>query len=71
MGKKSRPKLTFHEIIPQLTAQERGRRIEEFTHILAAVAQETGAMKGYGGCRYHTDSNMLEIFVETVDEGGG
>lgn len=70
MAKKSRPKLTFHEIIPELTAQERGRRIEEFTQILASVAQETGTLKGYGGCRYHTDSNMLEIFVESAEEGG-
>lgn len=70
MAKKNRPSLTFHEIYPEITPEERGRNIEQFIHTLAAVAKETGTIKGYGGCQYHTDTDLLEIFVEPVEEGG-
>lgn len=70
MAKKNRPKLKFHEIIPDIFPEERGRRIEEFFNTLAAVGTEAGTVKGYGGCNYHIDTDMLEIFVEPTEEGG-
>lgn len=70
MARKNRPELKFHEIIPDLLPEERAGRIEEFFGTLAAVGKETGTVKGYRGCRYHTDTEMLEIFVESAKEGG-
>jgi hypothetical protein len=50
--------LNVTEIIPDLTPEERARRIERFVDTLAKATGE----KGYVGCKYFPDKRV-EVYI--------
>jgi len=58
-GRREPLTLTFREIVPALTPEERAARIERFADVLAAATGETG----YAGCSYFPDQNRGEVYV--------
>ncbi len=47
-------------IIPNLTHEERARRMENFFDILS----RTTGVKGYVGCKANSEENSVEIFID-------
>lgn len=52
-------KLTFTEVTPALTPEERAGRIEIFIDTMAKAA----GVKGYAGCKYFPDQERGEIYL--------
>lgn len=57
--RKEATKLTIVEIIPDLTPEERARRVERFVDTLARVNDITG----YAGCKYFPDKGYGEVYI--------
>lgn len=60
MGKRKKPyepKIT--EIIPDLTPEERARRLERFVDTLAKAS----GVKGYVGCKYFPERGRGEVYI--------
>lgn len=53
-------KLTFTEVVPDLTPEERARRIECF---IDTLAKATGT-KGYVGCKFFPEENRGVVYID-------
>lgn len=57
--RKEKPKLTFVPIVPDLTPEERARRIERYVDTLAKINE----VEGYAGCKYFPDKGYAEAYI--------
>ena len=58
-GRREPLTLTFSEVVPVLTPEERAAKIERFADVLAVATGEAD----YAGCSYFPDQSRGEVYL--------